>query len=241
MLADELIQLLGDAIQAAPPFSKESEVHVALALGLRLRGVGRIWASKTVSDSLGDPSIRRTRIVGLTKYPDLSWATGQDGPMPDVIGQIKFAGSLQPTQEPALYLGDIAFAGLDFARLKAGEFFTAAVIEKVRFRRYWGHLVSAQGGTFTLVLDPSSCKVDEIDGRTWVSPEGIARPYTRGDYNRIFCAGTNGKFLGLWHRPGTFTIVTDTRCRETEKYWVLLHVVRQARLDSELPLELWWP
>lgn len=234
----ELSTMLRDALNDVSELVNENTATTALARAALLHGARRIWTAKSIWPQLSGCKTE-TSWIGTKAY-DLSWSHSQISERPDVLCQVKIGTKAQEDQEFLLYLGDLAFAALDHETFGIHPI-TVAVVPSARNTRYWSRLCP-DSGEIRLVLDPGKAADAQARGADWIdSATGEIRPYTRSQYQKIFGAGTNAKFVGLFHRPGRFAIRARAERVLSGLFTIYCHQVTEGVFEGPDDLMTWWP
>lgn len=171
----------------------------------------------------------------------MAWSTSGNK-SPEHVLQLKVADVAdQEDQKGLLFLGDIAAAAMDRHLLNGSlSAHAAIVVENIASRKRLASLPTT--GTVSLRLDPQTAVERDENGVSWVTGSTI-HPATPGQYNKIFGAGTNGKFVGLWRRPGTVTIEASASLETVGQFTIILYSVLTVDIVNSggLSVEHWWP
>lgn len=215
-------------------------------------GARKFWTAKSVGRNLQLPSTQNS--FKRTKTYDLSWAENQDANMPEDLLQVKLANKDQKDQEVLLFIGDLAFCALDYKLINnqnqnqnpITKFHGAAVIpiNEYNASTHWQKMCPEQGTTMTLELNPMAARHDlVIQQHEWIYPnEGRIQPYAKSQYRKIFGAGTNAKFVGLFNREGKVSMKFNV-CKIIAINFILLvyTVAESPQTEGMASLEVWWP
>lgn len=235
-----LVATLQQGIATLNSLPNENAATTALARAVRGSGAKSFWTAKTIWPALGGAS-HSTSWKGSKAY-DLSWAMNAAAASPDYFVQVKLGNKAQEDQEVLLFLGDLAFAALDYSPA-CQSIMGVAVIPVNRQTAYWSRLVPATGTQMSLVLDPAAATNAVARGAAWIEPtQSRIAPYTKSQYSKIFGAGTNAKFVGLFHRAGNVAITFDV-CQVVAGSFNLLVYEVTAKPTYHGPSSLleWWP
>lgn len=236
-----VLDALASGISSLPALPNENAATGALAAGLLAAGAKAFWTAKTLWSSLASATCCYTSWKGAKAY-DLSWATSCNATSPDHLLQVKLGNKSQEDQEVLLFLGDLAFAALDFSH-STPSIMCAAVIPAGRNATYRNRLSPTTGKQMTLVLDPSAAQRAMVRGSGWIDP-CLARicPTTTSQCSKIFGAGTNAKFIGLFQRKGQVTILCDVETLMCGSYKLLVYsVADRPNFMGSGTLEEWRP
>lgn len=196
-----------------PATLKEKEATAALALAMHGQGIERFWTAKDSQALLAaakcSASWQGVDRAGLKSF-DLCWAPLKTAQKPTVKLQVKLGNKEQEDQEVLLFLADVIHAAMDWCGTCT---VCVALVPKARVPQlaYWNRLVpgalGGQGGAMRIVLNPTQALTQQAQGPAWIDPLlGRIAPQTRSQYSKLFSAGTNGKFVGLFRRPGRVEI-----------------------------------
>jgi hypothetical protein len=235
-----LVATLKHGIATLSSLPNENAATVALASALHASGARRFWTAKTIWQPLVGATCS-TSWKGSKAY-DLSWAMNKAAKSPEHLLQVKLGNKTQEDQEVLLFLGDVAFAALDHSPAHK-SIMGVAVIPANRHTTYWSKLVPTTGTQMSLVLDPAAATNVVARGTAWINPtNGRITPSAKSQYSKIFGAGTNAKFVGLFQRKGKVTVAFDV-CQVTAGAFNLLVYEVMAAPVYQGPLSLleWWP
>lgn len=235
-----LLALLAGGITPLQDIPNENAVTTALATAIHSSGARKFWTASSVWPMLHGAECSTS--WKASKAYDLSWATAATAAHPDHLLQVKLGNKTQEDQEVLLFLGDLAFAALDYS-LYQQSIVGVAVIPIGRATSYWSRLVPLAGTQMSLVLDPSTASNAMARGSAWIDPMGgrIA-PTTKSQYSKIFGAGTNAKFIGLFHRHGKVTMTFDVHLAPAGFFSLLAFKVSAApQYQGPGSLQEWWP
>lgn len=234
----ELAEILSSALCDVRELPNENAATAALARSALRGGARVIWTAKSIWPQLS--ACRRETSWVETKAYDLSWSCSEAANRPDVLCQVKMGTKLQEDQEFLLYLGDLAFAALDHA-VAGIHPITVAVVPRSRNTRFWSR-ICPDAGEITLTLDPRTASEGQARGVEWINQEtGEIRPYARSQYQKIFGAGTNAKFVGLFRRPGRFVVRARAERHVSGDFVVYCHQVTEGAFTGPGDLLTWWP
>jgi hypothetical protein len=156
--------------------------------------------------------------------------------------QVKYGRDLTKSyQEVLLFLGDLAYAALDWS-LSAGKvraYVAAVVPQRSVSGDHWQGICRASGNV-QLILDPVNSISGNAIGWDYIDfANGTITPKYRSQYQRIFGGGTNAKFVGLYKRPGKVVVSAAASCVSLSRWRVALYEV--SDLHGPENIEQWWP
>jgi hypothetical protein len=234
---DDLFGIAIRGVSTLPQTGQEKLANAAIAAALAQSGQRVIWVAASAHSQLGDAACRSC--FKRTKVYDIAWAASPSALEPDALCQVKLGQKADDGQEVLLFLGDIVYAALD-RRLHGDRVYVIGLVA-VGAKPYW-NTIRPQGRSLRLVLDPTSALPGKVKGVDWLRKDGAIQPAGRGQYEKIFGAGTNAKFVGLYSRPGVVTVECAAARASAGVYDVILIEPLSLSLNgASLPLESWWP
>ena len=216
-----------------------------LAAACASSGAKHLW----LADDSRPPDVSRSctsRELRAVKKYDLAWSESGSA-VPEQLCQVKLARPAgQEDQEVLLFLGDVLYAALD-SRSTGASAWVLAGVSRQQSTGHWSRMLSLAGSPagprdVAFVLEPSAASTGLARGASWIDQGGACiAPTTRSQYNKIFGAGTDAKFVGLWVRPGRVIVRLRLETRATTGGHVLLADVRGLETTGIDDLQRWWP
>jgi hypothetical protein len=239
-MSPALLDVLALGIASLKSLPNENAATSALATALHVSGVSAFWTAKSIWSEIPGATLQTS--WKASKAYDLSWAQAGRSSAPTHLMQVKLGTKEQEDQEVLLFLVDLAFASLDCSRPDVNVL-CAAVVPIGRQTQYWHRLEPLSGDRMVMILNPSAATDGVARGADWIdSNTGRIAPSTRSQYSKIFGAGTNAKFVGLFNRPGTASIEASVHARDAGDYRLLVYQLRGApAFSGPGSLAYWWP
>jgi hypothetical protein len=235
---DQTWNQIATRLAAGLPFRQENLATQAVAETVAANGATAIWTATDTPANLQELEARGSW-TGVKTY-DVAWSTSPNPAVPTRVVQVKHDNSGAESQKAVLFVGDVAFSALD-SILHPGILFTVIGYYALAEATYWPLLAGA--GSYTIFLDPVNAQEGNMRP-DWIDPATKRMaPVTRTAYNRIFGAGTNAKFSGLWRRPGTLTIEAAVRTHKAakSKYGLVAYTIKGATFGGAGDVQDWWP
>lgn len=224
-------------------FDREAAVTASLGKHVAsLYPTGHVW--------VGRPSVAAVQAAGRTlpswranklgRVYDLAWSRSGTS-QPEAALQVKRKTTTPVSSKVLLFLSDILWGAIDSGTSNIE--YSALYYEPGSFTDlYWPRFLTCSPSA-KLIIDPSGVPMTTGNTSAWIDGRAkTIRPASQRQLNQVFSGGTNGKFVGLWHRPGRLEIDLTIRFDVGSSMTVLLASVAGVTLQgSTLPLEEWLP
>jgi hypothetical protein len=238
------------------PASNEGAVTVRLASELAATANQKtLWIAGRHHASLPATLTKKTSYPAKMKSYDLATSSVSAATIPEMLVQVKWRHTGSEVQGLHLFLGDLALAAVD-AHLMGltntrPKVFGVSVMPKTDYdsSTYWKPLIAQLVGSAVLVLEPILARNSNLHhaapAAQWIDVAAKeVKPVTRPQFNRILSAGTSGKYLGVFHRPGRLRLSLNVESFTGGNKCGFVVEVVSSRLEAVaagITLEQWWP